>query len=208
MSASQYTRGKEKMADFYLVNDLIVNVSGTVDVTVWHWGSTDERKTISVAASQPPQSAGYAFTLSLASLLKEAKCVSGRECVAEFTFTCDQDPLLTSRNVLYLSSPKDSALSPPSLKIIGGSERKDRDPMNRRLIDVQYSFSAIAPYVWFESPFDGSFSDNGFLATPSLSLSVSPPFVANVTFVSGDNDWDVQEFLDSLQVWSLNDIYQ
>ncbi len=63
---------------------------------------------------------------------------------------------------------------------------------------VTLKADALAPYVWLQTPFNGTFSDNAFMLFPSTSKEV--------TFSCWDpKDFSLPQFEKTLQIVSIQD---
>lgn len=65
---------------------------------------------------------------------------------------------------------------------------------------VAFSGKAVSPFVWFETPLDGYFSDNGFVFTDILGYNT-------VNFITPNSTITPAALRASLQVWSMFDVW-
>ncbi|KAK7495642.1 hypothetical protein BaRGS_00013089, partial [Batillaria attramentaria] len=130
------------------------------------------------------------FRQSIYSLMKEAGCVSAKDC---FIFMYLNDQLNGPTNWLPLAELKDSTLQQAQISVSRVSQDADRE------FTITLATNAIAPFVWIEaSKVMGRFSDNGF-------LMLQP--TATVKFYAWQ-DVDVATLHSSLSLSSLMDVYQ
>ena len=94
-----------------------------------------------------------------------------------------RSPLMTFGGVLQVT------------KIFSADDADDADGAFR----MSLLTDAVAPFVWLTSPVRGTFSDNGFLMKEQR---------VDVTFLTKDKSVTAHEFLSSLSIISLMDLYK
>ena len=196
----------------YVVNDDVggtVARTGNVTVHVISFAKGLVATLPPVAYSIEPASSSRLFRFRITDLLATA----GGACpTASHCFITYDDNSANSVNgkqnasgppFLLLASIDRGLLHNPMLTIIGVNNSATTSPQT---FSIQWTASAPALFIWFETPLRGVWSDNGFAFVPD---PVAPP--GNIKILTWTAAPDgalptVTELAASLRIWSLFDI--
>eukprot|EP00052_Salpingoeca_macrocollata_P019154 m.158510 g.158510 ORF g.158510 m.158510 type:complete len:637 (-) comp20881_c0_seq3:84-1994(-) len=169
--------------------------AGTLEFTLYSW-QHGQRNTFHANFTAPPASAGEVFKSSVKSIVQQGGCEGAQDCV--LVYKAYNGSQLVDTNFIFLASLKDSPLQDPHLKITSVAAVAGE----AAVFTVTYTGSAVAAFVWLETPLAGHFSDNGM-----LRVDTDPSHTDSVLFYADDAAVTAQQLQETLTITSIYSTY-
>ena len=205
-----------------IVNDILNDLSVTVNVMVYKWATQQPTLTKPVTSQVVRGSVRRALNLPLSDLLESAGCQDSTECVVRTVTSITNSSANNNHdNYLLLAAPRDlSGIITANITLanisvaLGHDRRSNRVGTRNSNIDVGsrvdaplpvYTMvleaNAISLFVWLDfvpsANITGEFDDNGFIMFEAVKTVHFTPSNANVT---------KEEIASSLLIRSLTDV--
>lgn len=175
----------------YMVNEDVSTVqTGSVNFTLVHW-SDGPVAVWSMPFSVGPATATRIFNFTVKDLLQRGACgASPSQCFLAYTWTGGPPTSMPMALLLGSITREAAPMRDPNITITSISST----------LEVSFTVSAPAAFVWFETSLPGHWSDNGFFALPSAA-----PLI--VRFLPDEQTTTPSELASALHVWSLYDVW-
>ena len=171
-----------------LISDLTHSIQGTLQLELWSWKGA-LLNSWSAGYSSGPLTAGTVWSTSIKAMLsghcRPEQCLLYLQCL-------DGNSKQLSNNVFYFTKLRSALLVSPNVTVSQFVKSGDA-------ISFLVQSTAVAPYLWLETPLDGRFSDNGFVVLPGHSVQI--------IFYSWDSSISISKFTSSLTTKSLYDSF-
>jgi len=180
--------------EFWLTNDFLVDLDGTLNAKVWKWDTTSSTPLVVIRhpTASPAATSYCCLKLNTSGLLGNEK----RESVfltIEFIPTKPSEDH-NAFNTFFFSPLKSVLLQKPVIFI----QTLEQTSVNTFKLSLQSN--VVAPYVYLSSgDLLGRFSDNAFLLLPNVPVEIF--------FVGWKGNVTLEEFKHSTTVCSLRDSY-
>jgi beta-mannosidase len=172
-----------------LISDLTNTIQGTLKFELWSWKGA-QLNSWSVPYSSAPLTASTVWSTSIKSMLagycRPETCMLYISCL-------DENGKQLSDNAFYFTKLRSALLVSPNVTV------SQFTPVSSTSISFAVQSTAVAPYLWLETPLEGRFSDNGFVTLPGNPVQV--------TFYSWNSTVTALQLKSSLTVKSLYDSF-